>query len=101
MAFVKGQSGNPAGRAKAATLDEIRSIARRASPEMVKLLIDIARSSQSDRAKVAAANAVLDRAYGKPAQMLGDNDGNSISWMDFLLAARSRLAPTEEREMVQ
>lgn len=93
--FEKGKSGNPNGRPKAVSLDEIRSIARRSSPEMVKVLIDLAKNSESDRAKVAAANAVLDRAYGKPAQMLGDSDGNSISWMDFLLAARSRIAPTQ------
>jgi hypothetical protein len=90
MKFAKGKSGNPAGRPKAATLEEIRAIARRAAPEMVETLLAIARSSDSDRAKAAAANAVLDRAYGKPAQMLADADGNSINWMDFLLAARSR-----------
>ena len=90
MPFAKGQSGNLKGRPNAATLAEIRAIAQRAAPEMVELLVKIAKTSESDRSQVAAANAVLDRAYGKPAQMLGDSDGNPMDWMDFLLVARSR-----------
>lgn len=100
MAFDKGKSGNPRGRTKAATLEQIRAIARRASPEMVKVLIDIAQNSESDRAKVAAANGVLDRAYGKPAQMLGDEDGNTISWIGLLAAARQRAAQ-DDRDTLQ
>lgn len=34
----------------------------------LKALVDVATTSESDSAKVAAANALLDRAYGKAPQ---------------------------------
>jgi hypothetical protein len=90
MAFSKGKSGNPAGRPKAATLEEIRALARRAAPEMVEILIAVARTSESATAKTAAASAVLDRGYGKPAIVAGDEDGAATSWVALIQAARSR-----------
>lgn len=88
MPFVKGQSGNPGGRKKEA--GDLRELARAASPEMLQILIDLAKTSVSDRSRVTAANAVLDRAYGKPAQTLGDGDGNPVEWVDLIRAARER-----------
>lgn len=49
-------------------IEDIKALARRATADAVMTLIDVARNSKSDAARVAAATALLDRGYGKPAQ---------------------------------
>ena len=63
--FPKGVSGNPGGLPS--TYHEARRIARQAAPEMVERLIQIARG-RDERAATVAAQAVLDRAFGKPKE---------------------------------
>jgi hypothetical protein len=99
VAFQKGQSGNPGGRKK---IDgDLRELARSKCPKMLKILAEIAEDeSKSTAARVTAASAVLDRGLGKPMQMVGDDDGNPISWIEFLTGARSR-ALRDEHDTVQ
>jgi hypothetical protein len=67
----------------------------------LKILAEIAEDeSKSTAARVTAASAVLDRGLGKPMQMVGDDDGNPISWIEFLTGARSR-ALRDEHDTVQ
>lgn len=63
--FKPGQSGNPAGKAKAAT--DVVKLARDGSEKAIKRLVKLI-DSEEDRVALAAAVAVLDRAVGKPAQ---------------------------------
>jgi hypothetical protein len=75
--FKKGQSGNPGGRPK--ELAELQRLARAKTKEMVAVLVDIAESGESETARVIAAQAVLDRGYGKPVQPIdGDGQGGAI-----------------------
>ena len=73
--FQKGVSGNPGGRPKA--LLDMQELARE---HTVDALLTLVFWMKSDDGKVAvsAANAVLDRAWGKPTQPISGEDGKPI-----------------------
>lgn len=78
MPFVKGQSGNPGGRPK--ELGHVRELARKHTEEAIQTLAAIMRDkNENSRARVAAAEAILDRGWGKPTQpVAGDGDGGPL-----------------------
>jgi hypothetical protein len=72
VTFKPGQSGNPGGRPKAER--EVIELAREASPRAIGRLIELI-DDKDGRIAAAAANSVLDRAFGKPTQPIsGDED---------------------------
>jgi HEAT repeat protein len=80
--FPKGISGNPGGRPK--VLGDVQALARQKSPEAINTLANIMDDQKAPpAARVAAANALLDRGYGKPtqpiSQILAKIDPASIS----------------------
>ena len=65
--FQKGTSGNPGGRPK--VLGDVQELARERSPEAINTLAAIMDDTKAPpAARVAAANSLLDRGYGKPTQ---------------------------------
>jgi len=65
--FRKG-AGRPAGsinKSSPAQTERLSELAKTYTEEALETLVDVARNGRTDSARVAAANAILDRAYGK------------------------------------
>ena len=79
MATGRKTGGRIAGTPNKATA-EIRGPAQHYTAEALEGLAQIARTSDSDAAKVAAWRAILDRGHGRPAQevVLGGPEGGAI-----------------------
>lgn len=72
--FEPGKSGNPRGRPKIPA--EVRELARALSVEAIETHAAIMRDVEAPpAARGASANAILDRAWGKPAQAITGEDG--------------------------
>lgn len=77
MTWKKGQSGNPGGRAK--TDKELEALIKSYCPSAISTLYNIQRNPKSnDRARVMAANSLLDRGLGKPVQRIAGKDGAPV-----------------------
>tara|TARA_B100001059_G_C17811153_1_gene572330 strand:+ start:139 stop:423 length:285 start_codon:yes stop_codon:yes gene_type:complete len=62
-------AGRPAGSANKSSPEQsqrLSELAKTYTEEALDTLVDVARNGRTDAARVSAANALLDRAYGKP-----------------------------------
>ena len=62
--FSKGRSGNPGGRPK--DEQKVAELARSYTREAIETLAELMRSSKDERVRGTAAQALLDRGWGKP-----------------------------------
>ena len=68
-AFTKGASGNPGGRPKK-TEEELDLIAacKAKTPSALAVMVDIMENGDKEATRLQAAQAIIERAYGKPVQ---------------------------------
>ena len=62
-------AGRPLGSTNKCTSKQsqrLSELAKTYTEEALETLVDVARNGRTDAARVSAANALLDRAYGKP-----------------------------------
>jgi len=64
--------GRPPGALNKATA-EIKAAARKHGPEALKVLALLMKNAESEQAQIAAAKEILDRAYGKATQPIGED----------------------------
>jgi hypothetical protein len=64
IGFQPGQSGNPGGKPK--KLAELVDLARSLAPDAIKALHEIAVHGRSEKCRIVATVALLDRGFGKP-----------------------------------
>jgi len=63
-------AGRPLGSSNKCTTEQsqrLSELAKTYTEEALLTLVDVARNGRTDAARVSAANALFDRAYGKPA----------------------------------
>lgn len=75
MTWKKGESGNPGGRATGEQY--IRDLARKYTDRAVAVLVDIMENSKADATRSTAAQYLIDRGWGRPAQTLVGTDDES------------------------
>lgn len=74
--FQKGQSGNPGGRKKKTQEDlDLEAACRKLTPRALDVVVDVMQNGENERNRLAAAQIIIERAYGKavqPTKISGD-----------------------------
>lgn len=84
-------AGRPKGSRDRATIEQrgtLEELARAHTSTALNVLVSVAQASDSDAARVSAANAILDRGYGKPSQAVEHTgpEGGPIEIADLDMA---------------
>lgn len=94
---------NKAGR-------ELREVAQEYTPTAMKTLADICEKGESEAARVAAANALLDRGHGKPTNLVvadvtqrpgqpihTEPISATVAWIESVLKDHKSIPPSSKK----
>lgn len=94
--WKKGQTGNPKGRPSDAEMAKVRELAKQLiypyREEIIWTLVDIMRNSNSEAAKIKAANSLADRIWGKAVQPIEPiiPEDTEMTWAAIAKSAKRR-----------
>lgn len=91
----EGAGRKPGSRNK--TTIELQSAAKAHAPAALETLVRLSKSAQSEAVQCTAAQAILDRAHGRPRQAVDVNPEGVASLALTVSAARERLAAKLDR----
>ena len=88
--FVAGQSGNAGGRPR--DENKVAELARSYTKEAIDTLVDLMRHGKDDRVRGTAAQALLERGWGKPrVEVATTHKGDSESFIEALQEVAERV----------
>jgi hypothetical protein len=91
--FQPGQSGNPLGRG--VEREQLRKYIREYGKESVDGIVEMSRSSRSEKIRLAAYIWLAEQNVGKAVQALSGPDGEKLSLFDFSGLTTEQLAQLE------
>ena len=95
--FKPGQSGNPGGRPKG--YGEVRELARQHTEKAIDVLVGIMYDEKAPAsARQAAAEALLNRGWGKPETTVNVGGNVGSTWLDVMRELNQKRAEPENRQ---
>ena len=89
--FAEGQSGNPGGRPKDAV--RVAELARSYTSEAIETLAHLMRHGKDERVRGTAAQALLDRGWGKPkVEVVAEAGGGYLEALQAANAATTAIS---------